>query len=181
MKTNRHFLDNFAILTVKHFQGKHHVTEYMDITTGEIIDAKAAQALGMRIVRPDAQERREEKLDALRKEVRQFTDFLLKFRNRLGGFLESLDQLVKWYGKLEDKETFHVRRYFPRLVDAGILDFDLRLNPDFMRYVPDQDRRLVQSETGAAHRIYDEIRFCKKRKAEQLSREMNAERILVAA
>ena len=150
---------NLAILSCRHFRGKLHVTEYLDMKTGEIIEAASIIRMGMKAIRPDAMRRREDKLDSLRKEIREFVLFLLKFRNRLGGFLMPLDQLVKWYGKLEGKEAKHIRRYLPRLVDAGILDFDHRLDPDFMRFDPEVGRESVRGETFTAYRIFDEMRL----------------------
>lgn len=154
--------ENLAILSCRCFRGKLHVTEYLDMTTGEIIKAKTINALGMKAIRPEAMLRRQEKLNSLRKEVRQFAVFLLKFRSQLGGFLLPLEQLVKWYGSLEDKEAKHIRRYLPRLVDAGILDFDHRLNPDFMWYDPEVGRAGPRGETFRAYRILDELRMRKE-------------------
>jgi len=154
--------DNLVILSCRYFRGKLHATEYLDMTTGEIIDAKTINALGMKTVRPEAMLRRQEKLNSLRKEVRQFAVFLLKFRSQLGGFLLTLDQLVKCYGSLEGKEAKHIRRYLPRLVDAGILDFDSKLNPDFMWFDPEVGRAGVRGETFRAYRILDELRLKKK-------------------
>ena len=150
---------NLAILSCRHFRGKLHVNEYLDLKTGEIIEAAPIIRMGMKAIRPDAMRRREDKLDSLRKEIREFVLFLLKFRNRFGGFLMSLDQLIKWYGKLEGKAAKHIRRYLPRLVDAGILDFDHRLNPDFMRFDPEVGRDGVRGETFTAYRIFDELRL----------------------
>lgn len=154
--------DNLAVLSYRRFRGKIQVTEYLDMTTGEIIEAKTINAQGMKAIRPEAMQRRQEKLNSLRKEVRQFAVFLLKFRNQLGGFLLSLDQLVKWYGSLEGKEAKHIRRYLPRLVDAGILDFDSKLTPDFMWFDPEVGRAGVRGETFRAYRILDELRLKKK-------------------
>lgn len=150
---------NLAILSCRHFRGKLHVTEYLDMKTGEIIEASSISRMGMKSIRPDAMRRRGDKLSSLRKEIRAFVLFLLKFRNRFGGFLMPLDLLIKWYGKLEGKEAKHIRRYLPRLVDAGILDFDHRLNPDFMRFDPEAGRDGVRGETFTAYRIFDELRL----------------------
>lgn len=154
--------ENLAVLSCRRFRGKLHVAEYLDMTTGEIIDAKTINALGMKAIRPEARQRREAKLNSLRKEVRQFAVFLLKFRSQLGGFLLPLDQLVRWYGTLEGKEAKHIRRYLPRLVDAGILDFDHKLNPDLMWYDPEVGRAGVRGETFRAYRIFDELRLKRK-------------------
>lgn len=150
---------NLAILSCRYFRGKLQVTEYLDMKTGEIIDASSISRMGMKVIRPDAMRRREAKLNSLRTEVRRFALFLLRFRNRVGGFLLTREELIKWYGKLEGKEAKHIRRYLPRLVDAGILDFDHRLNPDFMQFDPEVGREGVRGETFTAYRIFDELRL----------------------
>lgn len=145
---------HLAILSCRRFRGKLHVYEYLDLNTGEIITAESAKHHGMKAVRPDAMLRREQKLNQLRKEVRQFAVFLLKFRSQLGGFLVELDQLVKWFGEHEGKEAKHIRRYLPRLIDGGILDFDHRLNPDFMWFDPEVGKSGVRGEAFTAYRIF---------------------------
>ncbi|MBL8430427.1 MAG: hypothetical protein JNJ95_11125 [Dechloromonas sp.] len=106
----RQTFENLAIWKVKRFRGKHLVEEYLDVTTGEIFPVQIIKDLGMKSIRPEAQMRRQVKLNKLRYEVRMFATFLLKFRNRLGGFLMPLDDLVRWYGCLEGKEPKHIRR-----------------------------------------------------------------------
>ena len=136
---NSQDFENLAILSCHRFRGKLHVVDYVDITSGEIIDAKTIQAQGMKVIRPEARRRREEKLNSLRKEVRNFAVFLLKFRSQLGGLLIPLDGLVKWYGALEGKDAKHIRRYLPRLIDAGI-----------------------RGDTFRAYRIFDDLRSKKR-------------------
>lgn len=148
-------LDNLMILSTKRFRGKLHVSEYVDLTTGEILTPSTVERMELKVIRPDARTRREEKLNTLRKEVRRFAVFLLRFRSKLGGFLVELDQLVRWYGRLEGKEPKHIRRYLPRLVEAGILDFDHRLNPDFMWFDVEFGKAGVRGEVFTAHCILD--------------------------
>ncbi len=159
---NSQDFENLAILSCHRFRGKLHVVDYVDITSGEIIDAKTIQAQGMKVIRPEARRRREEKLNSLRKEVRNFAVFLLKFRSQLGGLLIPLDGLVKWYGALEGKDAKHIRRYLPRLIDAGILDFDHQLNPDFMWFYPEEGRAGIRGDTFRAYRIFDDLRSKKR-------------------
>lgn len=132
------------------------------MVTGEIITAEVAKHHGMKAVRPDAMKRRAEKLNKLRKEVRQFAVFLLKFRSQLGGLLVELDQLVKWFGQHEGKEAKHVRRYLPRLIDGGILDFDYRLNPDFMWFDPEVGKSVVRGEAFTAECIFTLLQLRKQ-------------------
>lgn len=159
--SNKEF-KNLAVLSCRRFRGKIHVSEYLDMVTGEIITAEVAKHHGMKAARPDAMLRREQKLNGLRKEVRQFADFLLKFRSQLGGFLVELDQLVKWFGEYEGKEAKHVRRYLPRLVDGEILDFDHRLNRDFMWFDPEAGKSGVRGEAFTAYRIFSVLQLKKQ-------------------
>lgn len=158
-------LDNLMILSTKRFRGKLHVSEYLDMTTGEILDPGTVKRMGMKAIRPETRTRREEKLNNLRKEVRKFAVFLLRFRGKLGGFLVELDQLVRWYGRLEGKEPKHIRRYLPRLVEAGILDFDHRLNPDFMWFDVELGKADVRGEVFTAYRILDGLALRKQAEA----------------
>src|SRR5574338_967705 len=147
-------LEDLQILSSKRFRGKLHITEYVDITTGEIITAAEARKLGLKEIRPDSAVRREQKLNSLRKEVRKFAVFLLKHRSKAGGFLVDLDTLIQWYGYLEGKEAYHIRRYIPQLVSAGILDFDRMLNKDFMWFDADLDRASIRGNVFTAYRIF---------------------------
>lgn len=151
--------DSLAIWKVKRFRGKHLVEEYLDVTTGEIFPVATIKDLGMKSIRPDAQMRREVKLNKLRHEVRMFATFLLKFRNSLGSFLMPLADLVRWYGCLEGKEPKHIRRYLTRLVEAEVLDFDHRLNADFIMFASESGRSMTKGERFTAYRIYDELRL----------------------
>lgn len=154
----KQLFENLAIWRVRTFRGKRLVAEYVDRSSGEIFPAETIRDLGMKSIRPDAQIRRDGKLKGLRQEVRLFAIYLLNFRNRLGGFLMPMADLVKWYGLLEGKESKHINRYLPRLVDAGILDFDHRLNSDFIWFAPEAGRSTVKGETCTAYRIYDQLR-----------------------
>lgn len=171
-------LNNLAILSVRRFRGKLLVSEFVDLTTGEILDPQTVERMGLKSIRPDARIRREEKLKSLRKEVRPFAIFLLRFRNKLGGFLIDLDQLIRWYAKLEGKEPKHVRRHLPRLVDAGILDFDHKLNPDFMWFNTELGKADVRGEVFTAHRIFDDLMLRKRDAGSEESCSSNSARLV---
>lgn len=151
----RKTIGNLAILTVRGSKRKPLVTEYIDLATGEIIDAGTAQRLGVRSIRPDAMMRRIKKLDSLRKEPREFADFLLKFRDSRCKFLVPVDTIVDWYSKLTGKETHNIRRYFPTLIKAEILDSDLMLNEDFMINNPTAGKGAAKGDLFRAYNVFD--------------------------
>lgn len=150
-------IGNLAILTVRGSRRKPLVTEYIDLATGEVIDAESAQRLGVRSIRPDAMLRRYKKLDSLRKEPREFANFLLKFRDGRCKFLMPIDTIVDWYSKLTGKELHHVRRYFQTLVNAEILDADQVLNEDFMIHNPCAGKGVAKGDLFRAYNIFDQM------------------------
>lgn len=150
-------IGNLAVLTVRGSRRKPLVTEYVDLATGEIINAESAQRLGVRSIRPDAMMRRMKKLDSLRKEPREFANFLLKFRDGRCKFLMPIDNIVNWYSKLTGKELHHVRRYFPALIKAEILDTDQVLNEDFMIHNPSAGKGAAKGDLFRAYNIFDQM------------------------
>lgn len=135
------------------FRGKLFVKEYLDLNTGELIPRGKLQMVE---VRPDARTRREQKLNALRAEVRDFAVFLLRFRNKGGDFLVSLKDLIKWYSMMKHKSVKHINRYLPKLVDAAVLDFDLMLNEDFM-WVSETRKSEVKGNVFRAYTIFQNL------------------------
>lgn len=114
--------DHLQILTVERKGRRLHVTEYVDMTIGEILSATQVRKMGVKEIRPDARVRRERILNGLRKEVRQFADFVLTFRNGRGGFAPGIDELVRWYAFLHDRRPNDVRRLVQRLVEGGVIE-----------------------------------------------------------
>lgn len=148
-------LSNLRILSFTPSKRKPMVTEYVDVETGEIIDAKTAQKMGVRTIRPDARVRREAKLGSLRKEPRAFARFLLRFRDSHCKLLVGLDEVVLMYGHLKGMRPENVRRYFPSLIKAGVLDDDLTLNEDFMIHNPTAGRKTAKGDRFRAGSIFD--------------------------
>jgi hypothetical protein len=110
------------------------VTEYVDMKTGEIIQAAALPKdlevwpivhFSERVLQ------REFILTSLRKEVREFAVFVLAFRNQRRGVTPGVDELAKWYANLTGQQACHVRRYVPRLEAAGVLAGSSLLCPLF--------------------------------------------------
>ena len=155
-------IGNLAVLTVKGSRRKPLVTEYVDLATGEIIDAETAYKLGVRSIRPDAMMRRMKKLDSLRKEPREFANFLLKFRDGRCKFLVTIDTIVSWYSKLTGKETRNIHRYFPCLIKAEILDSDQMLNEDFMINNPNAGKAAVKGDLFRAYNVFDRMMLKKR-------------------
>lgn len=148
-------ISNLAIFTVKGTKRKPLVAEYVDVTTGEIIDAETAYKMGVRAIRPDAMKQRLMKLDSLRREPREFANFLLKFRDDRCKFLVPMVSIVSWYSKLTGMETRNIRRYFPCLIKAQILDSDLMLNEDFMINNPNAGKAAAKGDLFRAYNVFD--------------------------
>jgi hypothetical protein len=108
------------------------VTEYIDITTGELIPASTLHASRF-FPRPihfgELVLQREAVLKGLREEVRRFAVFVLRFRDQRRGITPGIDQLVNWYAELHGKQTGHVRRYVPQITRAGILAGESLVGP----------------------------------------------------
>lgn len=155
-------INNLAVLTASKIRNKLQVTEYLDMTTGEIIFPITVQKMGVRTIRPEAGIRRRKKLDALRKEPREFANFILRFRDNRCGFLVPLPEIVKWYSKTTDKTPFHVRRYFGPLIQGGILDSSTMLNEDFMVNNPHSGKSDAKGGRAKALNVYDGIRLSRK-------------------
>lgn len=92
------------------------VVEYIDLSTGEILDTQQAKALGVKEYdyAPLSLER-DEILMTLRREVREFASFLLRFRNYEGGVSPSVEGVVKYYSLYMNKHIKHVNRYLEQL------------------------------------------------------------------
>jgi hypothetical protein len=73
---------------------------------------------------------KEAALSRLRPEVREFAHFVLSFRNQRRGVTPAMNGLVKWYAQMTGKRASDVRRYLPRLDEAGIVSGDV-MHPMF--------------------------------------------------
>lgn len=118
MSINPESLAAWSISTTKAGKLKK-VTEYIDMTTGEIIPADTIQmpVLDLR----GKQAKKDAVLDKLRPEVREFACFVLDFHNKRRGITPGINTLCHWYAALTGKQSQHVRRYIPKLEAAGIL------------------------------------------------------------
>jgi hypothetical protein len=150
--------DHLQILTCAKVRRRPTVTEFIDTRTGEIIDARAAQKMGVRSIRPDARIRRESKMNSLRKEPRAFAEFILKFRDGRCKFLAGLPELVTHYARMTGKAAEHVRRYLPSLTKAGVLDNDHALNEDFMIHNPTAGKTAAKGDAFRASCLLGRLR-----------------------
>lgn len=108
------------------------VTEYLDPETGEIIALKQFKQLGGIDYNYGvfAQERNEI-LDTLREEVKDFACFLLKFRNKRRGISPSLEKILEYYSRFSSKRINNIRnRLLPKLY-GKVLSNDNLLMPPF--------------------------------------------------
>jgi hypothetical protein len=150
-------LSRLQVLTCQKIRRKLTATEFLDMRTGEILDANTVQKMGARTIRPEARARREAKLNSLRKESRAFADFILKFRDSHCKFLVSLDEVVKMYSRLHGQAPEHVRRYFASLTKAGILEADQTLHEDFMIHNPAAGKTTAKGDRFRAYCVFDRM------------------------
>lgn len=100
------------------------ITEYLDLSTGEIIQASDLRndpRLPPQIYVGEIILLRQALLDSLRKEVKEFALFVLHFRNNRRGITPEIETLVEWYARLHGKRPSNVRRYVAVLEKAGFL------------------------------------------------------------
>ncbi|NUU04584.1 hypothetical protein [Herbaspirillum robiniae] len=110
------------------------ITEYVDMETGEILPTSAVKShkdFWPEIHMGERCAQRGTIISSLRKEVRDFALFVLRFANQRRGITPGIDTLARWYAKLHNFQAQHVRRYIPRLKKAGILAGESLLAPLF--------------------------------------------------
>lgn len=134
------------------------VTEYMDTTTGEIISAKQAKELGVQEIDSSLLAlQRENILQSLRKEVRDFAVFVLKFRNKRRGITPNVNELCKMYAELHDRRATDVKRLVPTLKKAGILASDDLMMPLFQNSGKNTKATDHLSEVFISQVIFDKM------------------------
>lgn len=112
------------------------IVEYLDPSTGEIIQASNLRndpRVPSQIHVGEIQLLRLSLLNSLRKEVREFSVFVLQFRNNRRGVSPEMETLVEWYARLHGKRPSNVRRYVAVLQSAGFLAGESLLSPLFQR------------------------------------------------
>jgi hypothetical protein len=112
------------------------VTEYIDLSTGEIIkagDLRNDPRVPPQIYVGEIMLQRHALMNSLRKEVRTFASFVLQFRNNRRGITPGIDTLVVWYAHIHKKRPSNIRRYVTVLEEAGFLAGESLLAPLFQR------------------------------------------------
>lgn len=155
-------LNKFEICSFEHSKktGKIKVTEVVDLSTGEILSLKEAKKQGVSVIYPDIMQIRQYKLDKLRKEVRAFAEFILKFRDRGCGFLVEFSTLIEWYKYYTNKTTFNIKRYIDPLIKAGVLDYSegqTFLHKDFMINSKKMTKKEAKGNPFKAECIFSKI------------------------
>ncbi|WP_427313044.1 hypothetical protein [Cupriavidus sp. H39] len=95
------------------------LADYVDMATGEVIPAAEA-SIPLLDLRTKLAEK-EAALNSLRPEVRAFAYFVLCFANKRRGITPGIYTLCHWYADITGKRADNVRRYVPKLEQAGIL------------------------------------------------------------
>ncbi len=138
------------------------VTEYLDQSTGEIIQASDLRddpRVPLQIHFGEIQLLRQALIASLRREVRAFALFVLLFRNNRRGLTPEIDTLVEWYANLHGKRPSNVRRYVVALEKVGFLAGSSLLSRLFQRTGRQATARDHLGEDAAASRIYFAQRF----------------------
>jgi hypothetical protein len=135
---------------------QYEVIEYVNVFTGEIISAEQAKELGIKpgIDVSILAMQREYVLNLLRREVREFALFLLKFRNNRRGITPDANEICKMYAEIHGLRASHVRRNIPKLKAAGILESIYMLTPLFQRAGKSMTAKQHLSEDFKAQVIY---------------------------
>lgn len=135
------------------------VVEYVDLSTGEILTSQEAKNRG--VVELDYGFfvlQREALLNSLRKEVKDFALFVLKFRNKRRGVTPNAQELCKMYAELYGKKTSNVRRLLDKIKEKGILVSDDLLAPMFQFSGKNMSAKDHLSEQFIAEVTYEKLR-----------------------
>ena len=152
------------------------VVEYVDMDTGEIISSKEARIkYGVTSVYPDASVRRQDKINNLKSSLKDFANFILKFRNKSCGFLVPFDRIIDYYSKYSGIRLGNVKRKIKPLIVAGVLDESegvVMLHRDFMINSPIKTREDILSGPFVAGVIFDNI-MARKGTSESIDSNLN--------
>lgn len=158
---------DFAIFKTKKLRnGRIKVVEYINMKTGEILQADQVESnFNIKSIYPEARIRREHKINKLRKETKEFALFILKFRNKSCGFMVPFERLIEWYSKYSGKRVDSVKRSVVNLIKHGILDDNqgiVFLHKDFMINNTERTKNDVKSDPFVAGCIFDVMMNKKK-------------------
>jgi hypothetical protein len=148
------------------------IVEYLDLTTGEIINASALRhdpRVPPQIHIGEIQLLRESLLASLRKEVREFALFVLHFRNDRRGTSPEIATLVEWYALINKKRPSNVRRYVKALQEASFFAGESLISPLFQRTGKTLTSKDHLGEDAAARSMLMKIRLKMKSRSEVIS------------
>lgn len=134
------------------------ITEFVDVQTGEIVEATKRGQLSSRkpINHAEMLMQRQAALARLRPEVQHFARFVLRFRDQRRGLTPGMDTLVKWYAELHDRRAADVRRLVPALEAGGICVGDC-LHPLFQLVQKRWQRSHFLGELEVANYAYAKL------------------------
>lgn len=138
------------------------ITEYLDLSTGEIIPAsrlKNDPRVPPQMYFGEIQLLRQSLMNSLRPEVREFALFVLRFRNNRRGITPEIGTLVEWYARLHNKRPSNVRRYVDVLEKAGFLAGSSLLSRLFQHTGKHAVASDYLGEDVVARRIYFSLLF----------------------
>ena len=107
------------------------VVEYIDMSTGEIVQPKLAKQLGLVEYNYGIfVKERNEILNSLRKEAREFAVFILLFRNKRRGLSPNIQQVSEYYSKYSGKRVNNIRtRLLPQIMQRVVASDTLMMPP----------------------------------------------------
>jgi len=138
------------------------VTEYLDMRTGEIIQAACLRndrRVPQEIHVGEIQMLRKCLMDSMRKEVREFAMFVVQFRNSRRGVTPEIEVLVNWYSRIHRKRPSNVKRYVETLREKSFFAGESLLSPLFQRTGKKLTSKDHLGEDAAARSILLKIRL----------------------
>ena len=144
--------------TVSRYVDQTYVTEYVDMSTGEILTPRQVKRLG--IVEFDYKTTKLQQdavLSTLRTESKEFANFVLRFRNKRRGLSPNIEKICEWYAEYTGQLPYNVQRMVPTLKKAGILASDTLMMPLFQ--IPGRSTKASEhlSEDFVAEEVFEEL------------------------
>jgi len=139
---------------------RHKVIEYVNLKTGEIIPFSFAKQMGVSEFdyEPLTQERNEI-LDSLRKEVKEFAMFVLMFRNKRRGLSPNIEQVMDYYSKFSGMRKNNIKsRLLPAIMNTVLFSSTLMMPPFQINDKKSTAREHLQEDFIAEHRFFELMR-----------------------
>ena len=140
------------------------IKEYVDVTTGEILQAKDVESKKNAPIRfGELVLQRQACISKLRPEIRPFAHFVLHFRNHRRGITPDIRTLCAWFGTVTNRRGSDIARYIPRLEEQGILH-DSVMGPLFQLASMKKTRRdyLRESEEALIRFAIYQLKYLQK-------------------